>query len=245
MTKQKAIILSLLMLVSLAQVFGQRRQRYHRETIKNLPYVDDKLLHFGFILGLHAQDFALTPADVPDADGVTWKGDEAVLSPGFTVGIISDLRLNKYFDLRFVPALHFGERKVSFAGYKDGERISEFNATVMSTQLMFPLDIKFRSVRIGNYRPYLLAGGGVMVDISRKSDQVLMLRPLDFFFEVGVGCDIYLEYFRLCPELKICVGFNDMIERDRPNIENDADIKYTNAIDKLLSRLVVLSFNFE
>ena len=235
----KRAILTILVTLSVAVSFAQRNK------LPNLPYVDDKLLHFGFVLGMHAQDFSLTPAECVDADGIAWKGDEAVLSPGFTVGIISDLRMSKYFNLRFVPSLNFGERKVSFAGYKDGVKVQEMNTNIMSTQLLFPLSVKFRSVRINNYRPYLLAGGGVIVDISRKSDQILMLKPLDYFFEVGVGCDIYLEYFKLSPELKFCVGFNDMIERDRPNLENEADIKYTNAIDRLLSRLIILSFNFE
>ena len=72
-----------------------------------------------------------------------------------------------------------------------------------------------------------------------------MLKPLDFFAEVGIGCDIYLQYFKLAPELKFCVGFRNMIERDRPSIEKLEDIRYTNAIDRLCSRLLILSFNFE
>lgn len=233
-------MLILALVLRLTPSFAQRVN-----SLPNLPHVDDKLLHFGFVLGIHAQDFALTPADVVDGNGVTWKGDEATLSPGFTVGIISDLRLNKTFNLRFVPTLNLGQRRVSFAGYENGVKTQEFHTDVISTQLLFPLSVKLRSKRIGNYRPYLLGGGGVIFDISRKSDQVLMLKPFDYFVEVGVGCDIYLRYFRLSPELKFCVGLNNMIERDRPNIENEEDIKYTNAIDKLFSRLLILSFNFE
>lgn len=232
-----------ILLMMLAMTISAEAQK---RTIQNLPYVDDKWLHFGFVLGFHTQDFALTPANgVVDEKGIEWKGDEAILSAGFTVGIISDLRLSRYFNLRCVPTLNFGQRDVSFAGYKDGTKVDEFKTQVMSTQLMIPLSVKFRSQRVNNYRPYLLTGCGASVDITRNGEAVLMLKPLDFFAEVGIGCDIYLQYFKLAPELKFCVGFRNMIERDRPSIEKLEDIRYTNAIDRLFSRLLILSFNFE
>lgn len=220
-------------------LFGQEQK------VRNLPYVDDKWLHFGFVLGIHEQDFALKQANVVDEEGIVWRGDQPVLSPGFTVGIVSNLRLGKYWDLRCVPELNFGQRTLYFSGYQDGVKVREINTTVMSTQLMVPISVKFRSARVNNYRPYLLAGGGVSLDISRRNDQLILLKPWDLFVEVGVGCDIYLQYFKLAPELKLCVGFMDMLDRERNNLDNESDIKYTNSIDRLLSRLLVLSFNFE
>ncbi|MDA3846512.1 MAG: hypothetical protein PF505_08200, partial [Vallitaleaceae bacterium] len=59
------------------------------------------------------------------------------------------------------------------------------------------------------------------------------------------GCDFYLPYFKLAPEFKMCIGFNNMIERERPLIQNDKDLKYTDTILKLTSRRFVLTFNFE
>lgn len=229
------IVFSCLML----PLFGQEQK------VRNLPYVDDKWLHFGFVLGIHEQDFALKQANVVDEEGIVWRGDQPVLSPGFTVGIVSNLRLGKYWDLRCVPELNFGQRTLYFSGYQDGVKVREINTTVMSTQLMVPISVKFRSARVNNYRPYLLAGGGVSLDISRRNDQLILLKPWDLFVEVGVGCDIYLQYFKLAPELKLCVGFMDMLDRERNNLDNESDIKYTNSIDRLLSRLLVLSFNFE
>ena len=87
--------------------------------------------------------------------------------------------------------------------------------------------------------------GDALAVVRQKREFEKVPRRDGHYPVIGPGCDIYLEYFKLSPELKFCVGFNDMIERDRPNLENEADIKYTNAIDRLLSRLLILSFNFE
>lgn len=161
------------------------------------------------------------------------------------MGIVTNLRLNKYFDLRCVPELQFGQRTLYFSGYKDGVKVKELNTMVTSTQLMVPVAVKFRSARVNNCRPYLIAGGGFSLDISRKSDELILLKPWDLYVEFGVGCDIYLQYFKLAPELKLCVGMLDMLERTRPDLDVESDIKYTNAIDRLASRLLVLTFNFE
>ena len=239
-------MLIIFLFCSIFHSFGQKRKgSVFRKKVQNLQQIDDKLFHFGFTLGIHTQDFGFKNSDVMDKDGIVWKGDVPIISPGFSVGIISDLRLNKYFNLRFVPVLNFGDRRVSFSGYRDGVKVDQFSTSVVSTIINLPLTVKFRSVRISNYRPYLIAGGGMSIDISRKNDVPLMLKQLDGFVEFGVGCDFYLEYFKLAPELKMCLGFNNMIERNRPGLERKEDIKYTDAISRLTSRLIVLTFNFE
>lgn len=207
--------------------------------------VDYKLLHFGFVLGLHAQDFQVESSNVPDGENITWYGDTPLMSYGFTVGIISDLRLSNYFNLRFVPTLNFGDRELYLSGMKNEQKVDEIHTSVLSTLVDFPFYVKYRSVRINNYRPYLIAGGGVSVDLTRKDDAPIMLKPIDFFAEFGVGCDFYLTYFKLAPELKFHIGFNDMLERNRPAIANEDDIKYTRSISDLTSRLLILTFNFE
>ncbi|MDR1678536.1 MAG: PorT family protein [Prevotellaceae bacterium] len=213
--------------------------------VQNLPMVDYKRFHFGFTLGLHSQDFMLTPSEIPDNNGIVWRGDVAQPSPGFTVGIISDFRMGEYFNLRFVPTLNFGERQVSYSGFIDEVKVDEFSTSVLSTLVSMPFYVKYRSKRLNNYRPYLIAGGGAMIDLSRKKDMTLLLKPFDLYVEFGVGCDFYLPYFKLAPELRMCLGFNDMIERDRPAILNEDELKYTQAVKRLTSRLLVLTFNFE
>jgi len=216
-----------------------------KKEVQNLLQSDEKLLHFGFTLGLHSQEFSFKPTGVPDANGVTWYGEMPSPSLGFTVGIITDLRLAEYFDLRFVPTLNFGDRLISFSGYQDGVKVKEFQTSVLSTLISFPFSIKYRALRLNNYRPYLIAGGGTQFDFSRKKDMTILLKRFDVFVEFGVGCDFYLPYFKFSPEFKMCLGFNDMLERTRPLIMDEGELKYTESISRLTSRLFVLTFNFE
>ncbi len=235
----KKLTLSILLFVLTVSTFSQK------QTVLNLQQSDFKRLHFGFILGIHTKDFGVKHTEVPDKNGIVWYGDVAVPSPGFTVGIISDLRLGRYFNLRFTPSLDFGDRQIVFSGFSNGVKTDEFKTTVFSSLISFPVYFKYRAKRVNNYRPYLLAGGGVMLDLSRKKDDPILLKPFDYFVAFGVGCDFYLPYFKLAPELKMCFGFSDMLEKDRPMISIEDDLKYTQAIYRMTSRLIVLTFNFE
>lgn len=209
---------------------------------QNLVHVDNKLYHFGFILGFNAMDFNVTNAGIVDNAGRVWYAEQTSLSPGFTVGIISDLRIFSFLNLRFTPALMFGDRTLTFI---DQDKISQVDVPVRTNIINFPLLLKFRGQRYANYRPYLLGGASTTLDLGRQRENVIMLKQNDFGIEFGVGCDFYLPYFKLAPELKMFLGMGDVLERDRPEIVNVADLKYTNAISKLTSRLFVLSFNFE
>lgn len=202
-------------------------------------------MHFGFTLGLHSQEFAFKPSNIKDANGVQWYGDGVKMIPGFTVGIVTDLRLAEYFNLRCVPTLNFGDRPVVFSGMKNGAKVDEFNTTLISAIISAPLYVKYRAMRVNNYRPYLIAGGGMQLDLSRKKDLTLLLKQFDYFVEFGVGCDYYMPYFKLAPEFKVCIGFNDMLERDRPMIANESELIYTQSISRLTSRLFTFTFNFE
>ena len=236
---KKILIAFLLFFIGLSFVSAQKKE------VQNLLQSDDKLMHFGFTLGMHSQDFAFKPTGVPDQNGVIWNADIVTPSPGFTVGIVTDFRLAEYFSLRFVPTLNFGDRMITFSGFQNGVKTNEFNTDVLSTLVSLPLYVKYRSLRVNNYRPYLIAGGGAQFDLSRKLDLPILLKPVDFVFEFGVGSDFYLPFFRLAPELKMCIGFNDMLERNRPLILDNNDLKYTRSIARLTSRLFILTFNFE
>lgn len=239
------IVLKKLFLVILSIFLVLGSTQAQKKRVQNLQQVDFKLIHFGFTLGLNEQEFNMEPSGVKDENGVVWYGDVVNPSPGFTVGIISDLRLNEYLNLRFVPTLNFGDRSITFSGMKNNQKVDEFNTTVISAIVYTPVYLKYRSLRLNNYRPYLLIGGGPMVDVSRKTDLTILLKPMDLFLEFGIGCDNYLPYFKFAPELKCCIGFNDMLERDRPMIANENELKYTKAISRLTSRLFILTFNFE
>ena len=132
-----------------------------------------------------------------------------------------------------------------FFKFREQATGEEFITNVRSSYLNFPLDVKYTALRLNNYRPYLIGGIYGSVDIGRKKGNPILLKSTDFGFEFGLGCDIYLPYFKLCPELKFCFGLVNLLEKDRPDLVDQANIKYTDALSKATSRMVILTFNFE
>jgi hypothetical protein len=171
------------------------------------------------------------------------------LLPGFSVGLVSDLRLGKYVSLRFLPALNFSNRTITdrtasgnpFPADNRGRRIS-----LLSLPLDFPLFVKWTAVREQNYRPYFTIGGGLTYDVYRDRQLPVLPKPLDGFVGVGAGCNIYLPWFRLCPEIRYQVGFNNVImpvER-RSELQQQQEF-YTQAIARMYNQMLVIIFNFE
>lgn len=200
----------------------------------NLPYVDDKLIHFGFSLGLNFMDFAVVPTEADKDVSVT------SLTPGFSVGAISDLRLSRHFNLRFTPTLNLGQRTLT---YTDSSKVD-----VLSVPLYLPLYLKYSSERNGNIRPYVIAGGGIWWDWGRNKEKPVLLKQFDTMLEAGVGCDIYFSFFKLSPELKFSIGMNNMLvplaQRDAGMISEQNKI-YSESLKKLTTKMITLSFNFE
>lgn len=211
-------------------------------TVQNQLQSDNKTIHFGFTLGLDFMNLGVRNAGIVAEDGNVYAMSVNKYSPGFSVGVISDLRLCEYLDLRFVPLFHFGDIKTTFID-QDKNVAKEY--TLKSTQVDFPIYLKYRAKRVNNYRPYVLLGGGVQYQIGRQKGETLLLKPVDVSIEFGVGFDFYLPYFKFAPELKFCLGMLDVLEKDRSDLIVTGDRKYTEALSRLTSRLLVLTFNFE
>lgn len=212
-----------------------------KERPKNQPYADFKMFHLGFHVGIHAQDLILTNTGYSE-NGEIYFAEIPSYSPGFSVGVIGDMFLNPYMNLRFTPTLHFGDKKFMFIEQNTQET---FSTVVRSSYLSFPLSLKYTALRLNNYRPYLVGGIYGAFDMGRKKGNPILLKGMDFGLEFGFGCDIYLPYFKLCPELRFSFGLVDLLEKKRDDL-NDAElIKYTNALSKATSRMITLTFNFE
>ena len=209
---------------------------------QNEYYGEDNRFHFGFSLGLNSMDFGITPL-VQTNDEEMYQVDVSRLKPGFSVGVISDMQLSRYFNLRFTPTLHFAERELS---YSSGDKSI---VSVGSTPLCLPLYLKYSAERYGNIRPYLIGGGGVSIDLGRDKEKPVYLKPLDLYLEFGVGCEIYFWFFKLAPELKFAIGGNNLFvpieERDGEGGLSPDDEKYSLALKKLTSKMITLTFNFE
>ena len=230
----KIFVLSLLFFCCLLRINAQG----------NLPYVDDKLIRFGFAVGMNTMDFRVTES-LMRIDGKVYNARVSHLTPGFSVGVTTDLRLHDYWNLRFVPMLHFGERKITYRAIDEQETLT---IPVASIPITIPIYLKYSALRSGNFRPYLIGGGGVLIDLGRDHEKPVLLKPFDFFVEFGMGFDIYFSFFKLSPEFKFALGFNDMFtplnERNAGFI-SESDKKYSDALSKLTSRMLTLTFNFE
>ncbi|MEG2514653.1 MAG: porin family protein, partial [Bacteroidaceae bacterium] len=178
--KQNLFILFLLLLS--INAFSQARK------IQNRPYIDQRRIHYGFVIGLHTQDLKFENNGYITENGQSWFADVAEYSPGFTVGVLSELYLNKYLSARIIPSLHFGDKKVIFREQATGEKYSQ---SMKSSYLSLPIDLKFSAERYNNYRPYIMAGINPMMDLSKKKQKALMVKTFDCMVEVGVGCDFY------------------------------------------------------
>jgi len=212
-----------------------------KERPKNQPYADFKMFHLGFHVGMHAQDLVLQNTGIAQ-NGEVLFAEIPSYSPGFSVGVIGDMFMNPYMNLRFTPTLHFGDKNFIFIEQQTGET---FSTSVRSSYLSFPLDIKYSALRLNNYRPYVVGGVYGAFDLGRKKGNPLLLKNVDFGVEIGFGCDMYLPFFKLCPELKFCFGLVDLLEKDRKDLSDETMIKYTNSISKATSRMIILTFNFE
>lgn len=208
----------------------------------NQPYADLKRYHLGFHIGLHTQDLILTNTGLPTVDGKTLFAEIRSYSPGFSVGVIGDMYLSRYLNLRFVPTINFGSKKVRFKSIEDS---TYEETTLRSNYLSFPLSLKFSSLRMNNVRPYLTGGVYGAFDLGRKKSEPLLMKAVDYGLEIGLGCDIYLPFFKLCPELKFSFGLADLLEKKRPDLREEAQMIYTNALSKARSRMITLTFNFE
>jgi hypothetical protein len=215
---------------------------------RNQPYADMKWYHLGFHIGLHTQDLILTNSGAVTSDGEVWYAEIPSYTPGFSVGVIGSLYLNPFLNLRLTPTVHFGDKSVTavtkdYIENKNREGMMVTN--VRSNYLTIPLDLKYTALRLNNHRPYVLGGVYAAFDMGRKRGEPILLKGFDYGVEFGFGCDIYLPFFKLCPEIKFSFGLANLLEKDRRDLTQEANMIMTQALSKATSRMIVLTFNFE
>ena len=222
------------------------------------PYYDEKLFHFGFSLGINFMDFSTPTADGNDTIGVR----QSSLLPGFSVGFITDLRLTRHLNLRFQPTLHFAERRLTYKladelvdkGHTLPSGSGNYGSiiTITSIPIAVPIYLKWSAEREKDYRPYVIGGGGVSFDVMPVSALQSPVVPdwLNYFVEVGFGCDLYFKWFKLCPQLTYSFGFRNQLLDINGAARNVASINandkfYSEALKGLYTHQITLSFNFE
>ncbi len=256
-------IISLALLIIALSVFTNSTIAQRRVVI-NLPKYDLAPYHVGFILAANQMLFSvktmdghsLMRFDPSAADDLRLNSTEylqlyevfGVPTPGFTIGIVGNLRLGNHFDLRFIPSLAFGERYLDYNIMRydiSGEsELIPVRKSIASTFTDFPLHIKYRSDRYNNVAAYLLAGAKYSLDLSsnkknedRNNNLPVKLEQHDVSIDVGVGFDFYTTFFKLGIEVKMSYGLFDILIKE--------DNIYTDGIERINNKIFQLSFTFE
>ena len=210
------------------------------DKVLNRPYSDNRRWHLGFSVGLNTMDFSFHHNGFVTEQGQTWFMEQPSFSPGFCVNGLFSVRLNNYFSVRVTPGMYFGNRVVRFLDTTGGQ---EEKQDIKSAYLVLPVDLKFSSQRMHNIRPYMVAGVMPAFDVMKKKTDFLRTNSTDFMLSVGFGCDLYLPYFKLIPELKFCFGLSDALNHDRPDLVDDPlRAGVSSSVKKATTKMVVLSF---
>lgn len=208
---------------------------------RNDSNYDDRLLHFGFSMGINTMDF-----NVKMKPGSDLLAEVISLKPGINIQIVTDYRPATYLDIRFLPGVSFGQRNINFY---DQSAALVYESQIESSFLEFPVLLKAKGMRLNNSRPYVIGGVNFRYDLAGKKEfenpganggaSYLRLNKADIYYEVGAGIDFYLPYFKLTIEAKMSSGLRDVLDYN-------ADYPfYFNEISSLRSQMWVLSFHFE
>ena len=237
----KPIRLIILLCVAIAGLTASARD--FNDKLLNRPYADSRRFHLGFSIGMHTEDLMLTHNGFVNEAREQWRIEQPGYQPGFCVNGLMDLRLSTYFSLRFSPGMYFGTRDLRFIEVNTGATERQ---SVKSTFVVLPFDIKAAAQRYRNTRPYAVAGIMPAFDVTKKRRDYITLKNTDFYLSVGFGCDFYLPYFKFIPEVKFCFGLSDVLNHDRPDLEDDpASMRFTQSLKKATSKMIVLTFYFE
>lgn len=233
---------ALLALTALAAAQPAAAQRLN-DKVLNRPYADLRRFHLGFSVGLNTLGMSFHHNGFVSEDGQTWFMSQPSYSPGFSVTALAEMRLNSYFSLRVSPGLWFGNREIKFL---DTTNSTEERQDLKSAYLVLPVELKFASQRLRNIRPYVIGGVIPAFDVAKKRSEIIKTKGQEFMVSVGFGCDIYLPYFKLNPELKFCFGLTDCIQHDRPDLtDNPLGTNINASLKRATTQMVVLSFYFE
>ncbi len=211
--------------------------QFNEDPILNLENEDKALLNWGYFLGFNQYDFKFE-----------YKNDTGDIlvdkSLGFNVGLIGEMRLHEFLDLRFEPGLFYSQRILGFPGFdNDNDALRELK----STYINFPLLLKISARRIGNWKPYIVAGPYASLNLGSNEKSLddnrsgtFRMKQRVYGYEVGFGIDFYTEYFKFSPSIRGVFALSDELVPD-----DDPNSPWTGNIEALRTRGIFVNFTFE
>lgn len=233
----RLLIISLFLLLSSVST---QAQWLTKPRVQNNQNFDKAPLSWGYYFGTNSFDYNFDYQN-EQIDIVVER------SAGFNVGLIGNLRLSEYVDLRTEPGLIYVQRNLLYAPDPRFNNENDRTREVPATYIYLPILLKFNTKRLNNVRPFVTIGVATARNLSSNEDNPddnfagqfrTDANPL--FYEIGFGIDLYLYYFKFTPSIKGVFAISDELVKDsRPNSP------WTDNINKLTSRGVFLNFTFQ
>jgi hypothetical protein len=229
------ILISFLLINS--KTIAQERELYQTDH-------DAKPYYFGITLGANIASFHIEHhSRFLQYDSVYTI--QPLNSAGFQLGLLATARLTNRFELRFNPQLLFTDRELTYKlkyvdPFEESDSVTKKIESIITT---FPIQIKFFSDRIGNFRVYMLGGLKADIDLAsnaraKRADELVKIQKYDYGFEAGVGFNFYFPSFIFSPEIKISNGLKNIHSRDE-------NLKFSNVLDRITSRMIVFCIHLE
>ncbi len=216
-------------------------QLFSKERLANIENFDKRFLSWGYYLGFNSYDFKF---EYNDETGDQSTDIQVEGQAGFNVGLIGDMRVNRYINLRLEPGLYFTQRNLRFPNFiEERDALRE----VKSTYIHVPLLVKFSTKRLNNFKPFIVAGVSSSINLSsneknpedNNEGQFRMTRSTSYF-ELGFGIDFYLYYFKFTPSIRgVFATSNELVPDDDPNSP------WTSNISSLGPRGIFINFTFQ
>lgn len=224
--------------------------------VQNRPYADLRQFHFGVLVGAHTQDVELNnvgPQLITLEDGTQQEQiiscDQDTYDMGFHVGVLGETRLSNNFAFRVAPTLYFGNKHIRFINHSERNPEGSLHKELQDMKSVYvaaPIELIAASNRLNNARPYVMAGINPMLNLASKDTDFIKFKSYDCYAEIGLGCDCYLPFFKLRPELKFMFSLIDALDNKHPEKLKDINMrKYATSVSGAQTKMIALTFYFE
>ncbi len=224
--RNKIVLMGLLLLCSSAWGQSFKWARQHN------PNYDERKISYGFMIGIHTSAYQVKYSD----QFVTQSLDtvHSVLTPfapGFSLGFLVNLRINSDLDLRLMPKAGFYDHQLEY-NYTDESSQSQLTETTM---VEFPILLKYKSMRRGNVRMYMVGGITPSIEASGKNDiqsstEVLDIKQTNLSLDAGIGFDFYFPLFKFSQEIRFSRGIANLLGPDPSSFKEPLNRVNTNTI---------------
>lgn len=212
-----------------------------RERVQRMPYADHYRYYVGLQVGSVVGGISLQNKGYTPSEGKGLYAEQAAYRLGLNIGITGGMVLRPNWELRLMPTLSLGDLSIA---YSDGSRVLE-HQSLSHSSLTLPIQIKWASWRLGNVRPYVALGPYASWHFSGKREDALRHHTWSFGLQGSIGCDLYLGFVKMSPELSYRYGLSPALQLHRPELQGDSRLRYSSAIGGSRGHQITLSLHFQ